>query len=368
MSVTLSAEIIHEVADRCLSGGVQPTIETVCEHLKLDDPVPIIADELDRWWSGLSGRVVIAPESVSDAPEALTRAVRMLWQDAVKEAASHLATKQETLDFSAQVLRQESEELLVSSRADYESLETRYRREVMKVDEAQNQIKVLEAEITVLKSNLTGEVTLRKQAEEKLQDSRNDIKRSAKTLEDAKRTFDGRMKDEQSHSQELLAKVEGELRHYRNNLELVRDEAGKKESALTKGIHELQSEVAKRDVKIETLQGQLKSLESELKITRTDTGSQTRQLAQATSKILSETNKNKRSEERVKQLEADLKSEQQRVALSSSESMRKEADLRHAVKTRDEELMRVKASISGLQKKLIAQEEQIRRLHAQANI
>ena len=368
MSTIFTAENIHNFADSMLRKGLQPTVESISQQLGLGEADPMVAEELERWWSGLSNRILITSEGVSDAPDALTRAVKILWQDAVKEASEHLAIQQQTLDYSAQTLQQESEELLDSSRADYDTLESRFRREVMKVEEAENQLKVLEAEITVLKSNLTGEITQRKQVEDQLQDSRHEVKRIAKTLEDAKRTFDGRLKDEQRHNQELLAKAEAELRHYRHNLEVVRDDAGKKESALTKSIHDLQSEVARREVKIETLHGQMKSLEMELKTMRADTGSQARKLSQASAKMLSETNKNKRLEERVKQLEADLKAEQQRVALSSSEAMRKEADLRQAIKLRDDELLRVKGSVSGLQKKLIGQEEQIRRLHAQANV
>ncbi|MEH6628559.1 MAG: DNA-binding protein [Motiliproteus sp.] len=367
MSITLTPEIIRDIADRLLLGGVKPSAKTISRQLGVVDDGSIDT-ELERWWLGLSTRVSIVADTDAKAPDAMTRAVQVLWQDAVKEAVSQLSLEHRSLDSSIQTMRQESEDLLVSSRADYDTLETRYRREAERAGETENQIKALNAEISVLKSNLAAEVKLRNQAEEQLLDVRHEVKRGAKVLEDARHTFDGRLKDEQAHNHELLSKSEAELRHYRTSLEVVRDEASKKESVLTRNIHDLQSEVAKRDVKIETQQGQIKSLETELKAMRTDTGSQARRLSQANSKLLSEGNKNKRLEERLKKLESELKKEQQRLSLHSSEAMRKESELRQAVKSYEDDVQRVKSSLNNAQKKLITQDEQIRRLHAQANI
>ncbi len=366
MSITLTADIIHSTADRLLSSGEPPSVEAICRQLGIERPDGSLEQELQVWWGSLAGRVMLMPEGDNDTPDAMVRAVRLIWQDAVREAAGRLSTEQQSLDSSVRALKEESEELLGRSRAEYEDLEVRLSREALRAEEAENQLKVVEAEITVLRSTLAGEVALRKQTEEKLQDGRNEIKRGAQALEDARRTFDGRLKDEQTHGQELLAKAEVELRHYKSSLEAVRDEAGKKESVLTRNLHDIQTEIARRDVRIETLQGQVKSLEGELKGMRSDTGAQSMRLSQANAKLLSESNKNKRLEERAKQLEADLKNEKQRVSLSSGEAMRKEADLRQSLKVRDDELQKVKGSVSGLQKKLIAQEEQIRRLQAQA--
>ncbi|MCW8887264.1 MAG: DNA-binding protein [Motiliproteus sp.] len=367
MSITHKPEVIQDIADRLLRGGEQPTVQRICEQLGVEDDGSVDL-MLSKWWTGLSQRIQIMPAGATEVPELLQQGIANLWQDALKEATDQLSHQHQTIDHSIQTLKQESEDLLVSSRQDYDSLETRFRRENMRAEEAENLIKVLQAEISVLKSNLAGEVNLRNQTEDQLQDARQDIKRGNKTLEDAKRTFDGRLKDEQAHNQELLSKAEAELRHYRTNLGVVRDEAGKKESALTKNIHDLQSEVAKRDVKVETLQGQVKSLEKELKSMRMDTGDQTRKLSQANSRLLSETNINKRLDERVKQLETDLKFEQQRFTQQSTDSMRKESEMRQSLKAQKEELVRVKTSLNSAQKKMIAQEEQIRRLHAQAKV
>lgn len=364
--MSVSPELIHSAADCLLSEGQEPSLAAVCERLQIAGDDPQVAEQLRDWWLGLRGRLLLTPISdLQQAPEAMARALKILWQDAVREASVQLNRERERLDNSLQDLRKESEGVLDSSRADYASLEANYQRQADKVGDLVNQNKALEAEAAVLKSNLSGEISLRKQTEEKLHDARNDLKRASQSLEDAKRTFDHRLKDEQAHGQELVLKAEAEARHYRNQLEQIRDEAGKKESALVKNIHDLQAELAKREVKIETLQGQVKSLETELKTMRSDTGSQGRQIAQLSAQLLSATNQNKRLEERVKQLESDVKHERQRASLSSSETLRKEAELRQSVKAKEDELIRTKASLSGLQKKLIGQEEQIRRLMTQ---
>ncbi len=367
MTTAITNEIIFELADRLLAEGTCPTAGLIGSHLNDSDP-EMVDEALVHWWNSLSGRVVVTSAAASQVPDGLSQAIKTLWQDAVREATQVVNRERERVGESLELLCRDSEEAVVASRADYEVLEIRYRNEAVRSDTAEHQIKVLEAELSVLKSNITGQITQRKQAEERLEDSRNEIKRAGKVLEDAKRTFDQRIKDEQGHSQEQLMKVEAELRHYRTNIERLRDESGKKEAALIKNHHDLQSEIARKDVKLETLQGQLKSLESELKVLRSDNAAQSRSIAQLNSKLLTETNRSKRNDERVKQLETDLRQEQQRVSQATSESLRKEADLRLTLKAKEDELSQVKAVVGGLQKKIIVQEEQIRRLSSQVRI
>ncbi len=367
MITVISNEIIFELADRLLAEGTCPTAELISSLLKESDP-DMVEAALRLWWGSLSGRVVVTSATASQVPDGLAQAVRTLWHDAVREATLVVNRERESVGESLELLCRDSEEAIVASRADYEVLEIRYRNEAMRSDTAEHQVKTLEAELSVLKSNITGEITQRKQAEERLDDARNEVKRANKALDDAKRTFDHRIKDEQGHSQEQLMKVEAELRHYRTNIERLRDESGKKEAALIKNHHDLQSEIARKDVKLETLQGQLKSLESELKVLRSDNVAHSRSIAQLNAKLLTETNRAKRHDERVKQLETDLRQEQQRVSQATSESLRKEADLRLTLKAKEEELSRVKSTIGGLQKKIVVQEEQIRRLSSQVRI
>ncbi len=142
-------------------------------------------------------------------------------------------------------------------------------------------------------------------------------------------------------------------------------EAGKKEAALTKNIHDLQAELARRDVKIDTLKGQAKSVDQELRSLRADTGSKGRELAAVNAKLLSETNKVKRLEDRVKQVEGELRQEQQRLKQQGNVAMHKEADLRKELQIKEDELIRAQASINSLQKKQLTFEEQIRRLQSQ---
>ncbi len=67
-------------------------------------------------------------------------------------------------------------------------------------------------------------------------------------------------------------------------------------------------------------------------------------------------------------METDFKQEQQRLTQQNSEAIRKESDLRQSLKAREDELVKTKATLNSMEKKFIAQDEQIRRLHAQAKI
>ena len=93
---------------------------------------------------------------------------------------------------------------------------------------------------------------------------------------------------------EASGKAEVEVRHYRSMLDKVRDEAGKRESVMTREIHELQGQVARKDVKIDTLASQISSLDEELAGYKQDAQMQHRESTKVNRRRLYETNKNQR--------------------------------------------------------------------------
>ncbi|MGB0283076.1 MAG: hypothetical protein ACPGAE_12945, partial [Neptuniibacter sp.] len=182
--------------------------------------------------------------------------------------------------------------------------------------------------------------------------------------EDSKRVFDQRIKDEQRRGLDEVSKADADVRYYRGALEKLRDEVGKKESALTKSIHDLQAEIARKDAKLEAQKTQTKSLESELKELKLNSSGQNRDLSKINNQLLSETNKNKRLEDKVKNLEEDILLSRQKQVSASSEQARREASIRSKYQEKEEELVRTLAKLSALEKKVVTQDEEIRRLNS----
>jgi len=366
--MSLDAGLIHRIADRILNDGRRPDAELIGEQIGWPANDPALKEALEEWWQSIAGRVVVLEKTGETVPDSFNRAIKMLWQDAVREATRQVNSERQTLDESLASIRRDSESAMSGSRADYDTLEHRFQLEAARADDAEGQLRLLEAELSVLKSNLHGEVVQRKQYEGKITDFKNDARRSEKQIEDARRLFDQRLKEEQSHCHEQVAKADAETAHLRRTLEQAREESGKKDAVLTRNLHDLQTEIVKRDVKLETQLGQLKNLEMELKVLRSEHAAQRREITKLTGGLLSESNKNKRSEELLRKLQTDLKAEQQKLLQLNAENNRKETDLRNQIKTRDDDLLRTRAQLSSVQKKLLTQEEVIRRLTQQAGV
>ena len=366
--MSLDTGLIHRIADRMLNDGRRPDAQVIGEQLGRPAADPAIEAALDEWWQSIAGRVVVLETAAEMVPDSFNRAIKMLWQDAVREATRQVNSERQTLDESLASIRRDSESAISGSRADYDTLEHRFQLESARAEEAEGQLRLLEAELNVLKSSLNGEVVQRKQYEGKIADYKNEVRRSEKQIEDARKQFDQRLKEEQSHCHDQIAKAEAESAHLRRTLEQAREEAGKKDAVLTRNLHDLQTEIVKRDVKLETQQGLLKNLETELKALRSESAAQRREITKLTGSLLSESNKNKRSEEQLRKLQADLKVEQQKIQQFNAEANRKETDLRNQIKNRDDELLRTRAQLSTSQKKLLTQEEIIRRLTQQAGV
>ena len=357
-------ERIFKTAEHLFLSGVQPTPELLVQSLDISAVEAEAA--LTSWWKVAAERLALASDSLSipDVPDNLTQLFSRLWQQAVLEANSSVAEEKRLQSFGIDEIKREADESLQESRSKLFDLEERLRRLQTQIEEKSAQLKGYEAEIEVLKANLVAETSQRKQEEKSKQNVEQELNILRKSFDDSKRTFDQRIKEEQRHTLDAVSKAEADVRYYRGALEKLRDEVGKKESALTKTIHELQAELARKDVKTDTHKTQAKSLEDELKKLKQDSTNRNRDLSQTSAKLLSESNKNKRLEDKAKELEEEIRKLRQKQVAVSNEQSRRESNIRSQYKEKEEELVRALAKVSSLEKKLIAHDEEVRRLNS----
>lgn len=356
-------ENTYATADRLLMAGVQPTLAVLSESLGLEEAD--IAEHFHNWWAVAPERLSVASPSVviPDVPEVLAQSFSRVWQQAVQEANSKFTEEKHRQEVGIDVVRREADETLQESKGRLLELEDKLRGQIARNEEIHSQIRGLEAEIEVLKANLASETSQRKKEEQNRLNVEQELNHLRKTYDDSKRTFDQRIKDEQRHTLDAVSKADADIRYYRSALEKLRDEVGKKESALTKSIHDLQAELARKDVKHDTQKTQIKSLEDELKKIKQDSSGQNRDIAKFNTQLLAETNKNKRLEDTIKGLEEELRKARQKQVVTSNEQARRESSIRNQYKDKEEELVRALAKVSSLEKKIIAQDEEVRRLN-----
>ncbi|WP_299178526.1 DNA-binding protein [uncultured Neptuniibacter sp.] len=354
-------DITFSTADRLLKSGIQPTPLLVSETIQCEtaDVEPFMSE----WWSQVPQRLLASGSlSIPQIPEVLHEAFTNIWEQAVHEAQSKVVIEHEPrVDYEYASI--EADQSLKEVRARQLELEEKLRNQVVDNEEVRLQVKGYEAEIDVLKTNLAAETSQRKQEEQSRLNVEQELNHLRKTFDDSKKTFDQRIKEEQRHTLEAVSKAEADIRYYRGSLEKLRDEVGKKESALTKNIHDLQSESARKEVKNDTYRTQIKSLEDELKKVKAGNSSQNRDLSKINTSLLSEVNKNKRLEDKVKDLEEELLKARKKQATIISEQSRREAGIRQQYKDKEEELVRALSKIAVIEKKVITQDEEIRRLN-----
>jgi len=364
MGDVLVKDQVYAVADQLLQAGRQPEVQQIADELGLEQGE--VTTWLEQWWQQLPDRVSFSGANmmIPDLPETISAAFSRIWQQAVQEAEGRYSFERQRESAGADVIRRESEDALKQSKDRYQELESRYRESQVKTEGIASQLKAAEAEISVLKNSVASETSLRKKEEQLRSNAEQELVHLRKTFEDSKRTFDQRIKDEQRHNVEALSKADADTRYYRNALEKLRDEAGKQESLLTRDIHDLQAQLAKRNVKLETQQTQIRSLEEELKDIKNSSNSQSRNISKVNADLLAEANKNKRLSDRVAELENEIKRLNQKGLMQTTEASRRENALRNEIKARDEEAMRATAKVTSLEKRLIGQDEEIRRLNA----
>jgi chromosome segregation ATPase len=355
---------IFSIADAELLSGKAPHAERIATETGLS-PSDVEA-ALDQWWQSLNGRVQLGGRggSLPEMPESMAQSFMRIWQQALQEAQASIHLHRQQHEVGEEESRRISEEALRQSQQVQQELEARYREQGGRLEEARQLAKSLEAEITVLKNNLAGETAERKQEEQKRANLEHEMSQLRKQFDDYRRTAEQRFKDEQRKSVDAAAKAEVEVRHYRSMLDKVRDEAGRKEAALTREVHDLQGQLARRDVRIDTQNSQIKALEEELAAIKQDVGTQHRDLTKINSNLLSERNKNKRLEDRIKELQDEVQRLNQRSMTASADATRRENALRAQLKEKEDAVLKAQARCNALEKRLVAQDEEIRRLSA----
>ncbi|GGC03029.1 hypothetical protein GCM10011352_31570 [Marinobacterium zhoushanense] len=356
---------IFSAADHMLMSGKSPDVGAISAQVELTPRE--VETSLERWWHGLPGRLQLGDRStraLPDMPETLAQSFMRVWQQAVQEAQANVRRDRQQHEVGEEESRRISEEALRQSQGVYQELEARYRELGVRLEQSEQHAKSLEAEIAVLKNNLSIETNERKREEQLRANLDHELTQLRKQYEDYRRNTEQRLKDEQRKGVETTAKAEVEVRHYRSALDKVRDEAGRKEAALTRDLHEHQSELARKDVKLDTQASQIKALEAELGAIKQNIGVQHRDLSKTNSALLSESNKSKRLEDKAKELAEELQRSQQRAMTAASDAARRENALRAQLKERDEAMMKAQARITALEKRLVTQDEEIRRLSA----
>lgn len=349
---------VFKLADDSLLAGTAPTPARLRERLSAVDETQL-ADWLAEWWQRLPGRVRmqdLAPE----VPASLQQAFARLWKQAVDEAAAVL-DRQLGAEADCSEQQRACDDALKRALDESADLEQRCREQAMKLDQAQERQATLEAELQQLRDELTGTVTRLKQEEQLRAQAEAELEQARRNHEEAQRVFDQRVKDDKRHSLEALAKAEVETRHYRNALEKLRDESGRKEAELGREASELRSRLARSEGRVETLVAQVRTQEESIRELKAHEQQQQRELAQVGAQLLSERNRNKRGEEQLRQLEARLQTLTQKQTGAASEAARRESELRSRLKQRDEENARLQARTQTLEKRVAALEEELRR-------
>jgi len=356
---------IFSAADHMLMNGKNPDAATLAAELELS--LSDIEAVLERWWQGLPGRLQLGSrhgKAFPDMPESLAQSFMRVWQQALQEANANASRDRQQHEVGEEESRRLNEEALRQSHEVYHELEARYREQGVRLEQAEQHGKSLEAEIAALKNGVATETNERKREEQLRANLDHELNQLRKQYEDYRRSAEQRLKDEQRKAVETHAKAEVEVRHYRGMLDKVRDEAGRKEAALTRDLHECQGELARKDVKIDTQANQIKALEAELNSIKQDVGAQHRDLSKINGNLLSEVNKNKRLEGKLKEIDEELQRAEQRAIAAADDATRRENTLRTQLKEREGALMKAQARIGVLEKRLVTQDEEIRRLSA----
>ncbi len=358
----MKQELVFASAESILMRGEQPTIDKIMKSTGLE--VHDVEYELQKWWRNVPAIISFNDNAISvpGLPESLGSAFGRIWKQAVEEAETRLRADSRTLNHANEEVRKLSEDTLKESHNKRSQLEVQVREFKSKVEDFQVHNRSLEAELTVVKSALVSEATSRKKEEHLRAKLENDLVHLRKAHEDSKRTFEQRLKEDQRHALDQISKSEADARYYRTASEKLRDDAGAKETTLTKKTHDLQSEIARHEVRIDTQFTLIRSQEEELKELKQLSMLRAREMVSNTSALLAETNKAKRLEQKRKELDAETKRLNQKGLNSATEWGRRENLLRGELRSNQEELQRAQLKVVNLEKRSISQDEEIRRV------
>lgn len=355
---------IFTVADHCLISGVAPSPE------RLQAQVPGIATAqleqvLGEWWQQLPLRVRLQElpgSAVLDVPDSMQQLFARVWRQALQEASAELERQEQQLEAESNEKQRACDDALKHSREQLVELERQNREQALKLEQLQGRLGALEVELQQSRHEHAAETAELKKEQQLRVNAQQELEQLRKTYEDAQRVFDQRVRDEQRHNLEALAKAEVDTRHYRNALEKLQDESGRKEADLTREAHELRSRLSRSDARNESLSSQVRTQDEALRELQSHDAQQQRDHAQVSAQLLSATNRNKRSEEQLRQLEERLQELSQKQVETNSDGARREAQLRAQLQQREDEMLKVQARAQASEMRVEALEEEIRRL------
>ena len=357
---------VHEFANELLFSGNKISVQAIADKMHIEASEEL-GTQLEHWWMEQESKVVfrrsISTNYRPDVPETVYQSVQLIWDNAVKDVRLELELASKN-DKPAAATAMALEDELYLSKAQLEALEDSNQRLRVQLSEGQNSVKNLEAERAMLRSNLQSAETNASTMSHKVSESKAEMQRAQSSSEEAKKQLDTRMKEEVGRHQESISKVESKLSYYRHQLDKLRDDWGKKETALNSQVQDLQGAVARSTVTHDTQFSQIRSQDEELRKYRGEITNQSRSMTQSTSKALASKNRLKRLEDELQQREFDIKELKKRTIVDKSDTVRREADLRTLLKSKDGENFEINNKLNELQRTLIAREEEIRRLTA----
>ncbi len=358
----MEKELVFTSAESLLMRGEQPTIQSVMAATGLQ--YDIVEIQLRQWWKAIPEKISFNDNVVAlpGLPETLGTAFGRIWHQAVEEAETRLRADSRTLNHATEEVRKLSEESLKESHNRISYLEGTARELKAKFEDTRIHNRSLEAELSVLKTAIAVEATRRKKEEHLRAKLENDLVHLRKAHEDAKRTFEQRIKEDQRHALDQISKSEADARYYRTASEKLRDDAGSKETLLTKKTHDLQSEIARHEVRIDTQHTLIRSQDEELKNLKQSSQIQSRDMASKSSALLAGDNKAKRLEHKRKEQDGEIKRLNQKALNSATEWGRRENLMRNESRSVQEELQRAQLKVVNLEKRSISQDEEIRRI------
>jgi len=357
---------VFEIADQLLEQGELPSLErliaeTGYSHHEVELP---FAHWTHKFFELRASGLHLSAKVHQSPPEMLQMQVRQIWSTALDEAVSIVRDEISASRVGDEEERRATQDQVRDAESRYRELERKYRDQSASIEKGVQNTRTLEAEITVLKANLASETNQRKKLEQQRANAESELSQVRKQYEDGKKLFDQRIKEEQRQSLEALSRAEVETRHYRNALEKSRDESGRSEAELTRQVHELQAQVARKDARIDMQDGNLGDLEKEVEELKQTLVGYSREIASLNAKLLKEVNTTRRQETQINELEEESRRLNQRIALTSNEQSKRENVLRQQIKEREEQLTRSTARVNSLEKRVTTQEDQIRRLNS----
>lgn len=358
-------QVLQDLADKQFVVGEWPKSEDLAKAL--GKPTSEVIPALLQWQKSLAARAVIV-ERPMEPSESFRQAVSALWKDAVSVASAEYKADLETVSKHLSSSKEEDAAANLELQNQVEDLQALL-ASVQQRAAAENEDKErLSAELVDAQKQLDVKNNEIAQGKERLTHHQNELTRMQKQWEETRDAFETRLKEEQHHHQDQLARLESELRSSRMQSQNRSDEHSKSESALNKQINDLQTELAKRDLKVESLTSQSRSVEGELKKIQTTQGGQQQSMTQMRNQLLAETNKSNRLSEKIEKLTKELGVQQQQAKKAGTEAASRESKLRQDNQKLTSELNGLNHQLSIFEKKLSNKEDQLKKLKRSAAV